>query len=179
MDIQEVMMKSEKNEEKEIKDTFDEIALKLKNLSSKYPTKTEHIFLFSAFDEKNEYREGIQCVDVATINNLEIYIDYLLRKQQNMSERLRFSGLLNIPNFRVICSDDNLDEDIKNSLDESGGDWILKGEVYNVKESKDCFIDGRLIFVLEDKNGKLLKHPEPYEGFDSFKFIPDNYSTHN
>lgn len=158
---------------------MEKIYNRLKKVKKRFGLKLEYVMFLTQYNDKQEFLSGIHESDIQTLVNHDVYADLVFRSKHNRIEHSRFSDFMRLGKFRVKCINDLTTPELNSILDKYNSKWIKNGEVYIVNKIFNSIIDDSLCFGLLDRNGNELKLPEPYDGFSSIRFIPDNYSNLN
>ncbi len=157
---------------------LDSILAQLKQLGKDYPMM-EYNFILSKWTNDGQYETGTHTYDIKDHRNLDNYASQLIALKNTMIERNRFRELLHLPEFRVVCYNDQMDGGVQAAFKKEGyGDWIKKDETYVVWKKRKS-ITGGWTFFLRDKEGNQLKPPFPYQGWHCSRFDPADYTKEN
>lgn len=171
---------SNKEPNKDLVAKIDEMISMLKQIKLDYPGEFEYVFQGTVFID-GDLR------DLLTVDSYDLLDGkHLVNYRDRMNDLLRFHaeiGRFDMMKWsgtcRVYCVEDALPNTIK-SKDINGYQWVKKGEVY-VMTGMKADINTRVlsITVQELGTGNPIIPPLPYDGFDSRRFILDDYTKLN
>lgn len=155
------------------------ISEQLKELNQLYPNKVEYSLIWTKYKEDGRYEFGNHQYCILSENNLDIYKDALIALKHTLKESKRFEPICNLSEFRVVCKNDEMSQDIRESLIRNGGDWIRRDETYVVEKKQKNMLVGGYTFHLRNLKGESLIAPFPFEGFHSSRFVLSDYTKLN
>jgi len=160
----------------DLKDEIKKIKESLQSLKGKYGEQVEYVLLGSVYEDKI-YQGGFEVMHVREQKTFYYYREVIKNASSRHRETLKFLDFARLGEFRVICKNDNIDEDKLEKLINSGGDWIVKGREYIVtKVTKN--VDG-LTFSIRELDGTPLIHSDSLDGYSSIRFDVSDYTKLN
>lgn len=164
---------------KEIRKRLKAIGKQLDEMRKEYGDAFEFVFIASAYKKNRKFDFGFEDICVLNEDNYRIYKGVIDEHLFRHKERKRFYDYMRLGTFRVICIDNHICQGVMDIFEEKGGDWLKRGETYVVTKVKDSLVDGGLCFELRDLEGKKLYSPYPFEGYNSVRFVPYDYTKLN
>jgi len=158
---------------------LNSIKKRLDSMVERYGSSFEFMFLATVFNSEKKYEFSVEGVKIVNSGNYSLYREIMDRYELRHRERLRFKHLIKIGEFRVVCVDDNISHENEEIFTEGHGDWLKRGETYVVIGVKDAVVEGGLVFNLRNLDGEILHSPYPFLGYNSTRFVPDDYTQLN
>ena len=147
----------------------------LERVKKLFPKELD-VILFTSYYKENRELVTKELISTTSPNNLSYYNDRLERAYRYKLEYQRFSSVLKLRQFRVICNDNYIAPfDEPNEFN-----WVFRGRKYVVTrfvryENEECFM-----FELKDlETGIRLTPPKPYGGYNSHMFVLEDYTKLN
>lgn len=161
---------------KKLLEELREVADQLEEIQARYGTKLNCTMMADWVDLKRKTITPVmRCIKAHNDEVLVEQTSFIAEKMSQLSELKRFSGLQNLPYFKIICTNDTGREPHMSDYE-----WVRNGKTYKVYGDESMLAIDQLCFIVTDiETNEIVRPPSPLVGFGSSRFVPIAYEKYN